>query len=1281
MCPCSLRITASWYSGTWFFIIQGCNARISFDLLGLYILHKPKIKLTCQQCERHINKIFKLLKIDVHKQLNQWHRDLTCDGDVESNPGPPHLCHSQTLLDIYNSLHFDLVQALQHQIAVCSPIHMCPLVKVPHVPGPQCEDRNMDPLETRQLCNYFLETIALNQPRLSDDIKLPPPSVPTVTATTACRSLPSSPMTVASEELDALFLSSPSPEDERRKRRPGVITDKRAARGGKRAARTMASLMTPQDPAKDSPDDKIERYRSKTTNTFPIQFRFLTAFRDNMHFGTPECETFTCPDKALYNAWMGIDEGLWPPGPGLCVFGWRGYFRTNSTDVKPVVVGNGIRHADCTRATNQRQVEYIIGPLPYHNKIGFFYDELWTAEHYDALSCSYRLVATAGEFALYKHAGVFNAPALWTTECSRYFVELVERTAVLSVYWLFGDRAKTAVLVDIECPSAFPNGVWMHAGSFASAAGEIDRLNYTYCKYWPQIIQGTVIYQSARCNALNLQRLNSYQQDSEFYTMFRDLFGYSQIADNLFKLLIVENELSNKNSHPCTAGTLEKPDDHNPNLQTGNNKTFSDTQTTYLKTTEAVVEQVSSLCHSLFPQDTAVPAAVAPEPDYLDHYRARKQQFDKDNESVFSSLSSYINPIPTLTCYLAAATTTRDESALYREALAAERAHYINLKTVEQEFENSTAASFPCALPTYPIAGKWRLEQSLPGAYIDGKFWDFHTEPPYDKTRIEIEFHGSNDWRSVTCSGARPEVLYWVYTESFFIPSPQAALWTCAYRTGKEALEPDPVAIKRFTTFWEKYMHVWQRPFDSRDQGGSQTVFENYEETLKNMPGAQRQKHLEYAIAVQAGLAQLKDLDFTFHCKSDEVTYLERDNKQEIYLNGKPRHIFSATTHDMYTTQGALYDIKKVMKQTEPGNPLPNPFVINLLDDNGQSIMPLYMTYGADLDNVQLGLWYTQARTSQGMHMLVGGDDNFIIINWRGFYIEFEGDISMCDQSHNKHLRDHCVAVDLKIGAPPWVVEHIKKHYTKQAHFVYKKERLATIKYKCSQLHTGNGATSLHNTITVMSLIGYGCDFLARQFAYFGTFGNAEFISATLQEECAKIGMKLKPKCWVSPPCPLATYHKKYMVWSSKCEQYVACPLPGTTLMKMCKVRCASRLKWKKIVRILIGGAESRKFCSQSPPVRALINNLLQQGTAPAYIENPYADYLYQGADHLDARGDGDYDRHAEFFQTRYEIGLDGLQLLTRFYSNLKIDQGYDLFETDPYIHSLVKKMWAVDNQ
>lgn len=1328
VCPCRCAVYECLHEGMPFLAVHGCEVFVM--PLGQALVNTLRPSLVagdCRRCAKVALRFFCAWKqANLHFMHTAWVKDLTMDGDVESNPGPPPRWHAKALERFLQEIpSVAWAKMLKDQFLSNIDLHCCARSAIAHVVTSKCPTVDMNEGDTTALAIYFLDVMEAEAEQAGKHIKRKEsnaverpcsdlPGAPSPSASSRCPSSTGPKEEIAdrpshNEASGSAVSHNSEKEDPTEKfevpsKGQKRISDKRRSRGGKRQTRSLKSQMySDQSNYESSPasiedpaDMKILKYKEKTIATFLPRWKFLLELRDYGHFGNGAMDTFTFIDRALSDAWSGVNPTLWPTGVEKICIGWRAVYKENCTDVLPVLSSNGIRKAHGLRYFNGDSPKFIVGPLPYANKIGVFFDELWTHEHYNWLyENNYELLTQSGELAVYSKRGPIEVdPHRWWVEISRYDVILVERTSVMQAYWIFGERAKSAVFVDYEAPSLFPNGVWMHDGTFASAAGELERCGYTYCKYWPTIIQGTVIHQSARNNALNLQRLNSYRKDSEFHLHFRELFGYSSIADNLFHLLVTEEQLGSKNHHPIVGGQFEHPDDHNDNLINPTNRTFEEVQDGYINKVEGCKKFFSEVKESIWPED---------DPDDLmniewevDDPECHQTRLERRKKGLFDVLTDSLpNPGPGILSYLAGSLLkNRDPKEDYINALHESRKFYYNCNNAHAEYRASTAASFTVSLPNYPQKGCWRLEQANSGAIIDGVYYDYQKAPPYDPERLEVAFHGQNDWHTVCEGGQRPEVLYWIYCVSFFIPSPQAAMWTCVYRTGKPGLEADAAKVRRFVNFWRDNMDVWLRPMHKRDEGGLHVTMENYAETLENMPGDKRAKHLEYLLGVHMGMVRHKEVDFQFHCKSDEVNFLELrcpdndlglvenfDAPNLLYLNGKPRHIFAATTYDMSYTQGALYDLKKMLKAIEPAEELPNAFVVILKGERTDVAIPCFMTYGADLDNVQEGLWYTAARNKQGIHVLVGGDDNFIIICWQGFYIEFEGDISMCDQSHKPHFRDLCLEICRQLKMASDVIDLMGRTYTKQAHFVHKRERMATIKYKDCQLKTGVGHTSVFNTLTITSLIAYCCQYLVWYYEYYGDFGTKEMISQTMVEESAALGMKLKAKCWVAPACPMATYHKRYFVWSSAANEFVACPLPGTTLMKMCKVRCGQRSSWKRARKILIGGAESRKHSSQSPPVRALINNLLRQGHAPAYTDNPYSSLVRPDPTHLEKRGDGDRAGHVQFFNERYGIGESEMVELEEFYGSVQIDMGYNLAQDYPFIHRLLLKMWEVDCQ
>ena len=132
--------------------------------------------------------------------------------------------------------------------------------------------------------------------------------------------------------------------------------------------------------------------------------------------------------------------------------------------------------------------------------------------------------------------------------------------------------------------------------------------------------------------------------------------------------------------------------------------------------------------------------------------------------------------------------------------------------------------------------------------------------------------------------------------------------------------------------------------------------------------------------------------------------------------------------------------------------------------------------YGADTDNIQDSLWFTEAynsKDSNTVYLIVGGDDNSFVFYYQGRRYEVECDVSGCDQSHHAHFA-HIFEMFLKLAdVNPDIIKQILETYTADGKYYHRNELVATLRFMCSQLKTGVGHTSLANTIVVACLMIY----------------------------------------------------------------------------------------------------------------------------------------------------------------------------------------------------------------
>jgi len=1284
-----------------------------------------------------------------------WRRDLQADGDVESNPGPPPAFHmgavKKHLEKHFNYIKHEWVIQL-HASARNEPtgVHCCVNgpggsdgKMVPHVPRPDCPpDAKLMSFEcTAAWLDHFypkekLQELFPNADQLESD----------------------------DQSLQSLDDVNPR------------IRNKRM-RGEKK--RKRGKVFIPSLPAQTSePGLTKEDYMRQTLTSCPRDFRMLLSMREEIHLGSGPLDSFSLMAKPEWtDFWEKIDATLWPTGPKRLVIGWRGFYDSGSTEVVACLAGRDHLGKMAPYSGSKVPCDFVVGPLPYSNNLGFFMDECWTSEHYRALAQSgYGPLHMSGELCVYKRGERFYQVP------ERYNIYLAPRTSMLKMIWVNGDHVQVPILIDSEAPFVFTNGVWMHDGSYVTANRQLAALGFTYSKHWSWLVQGTCLYQSLRNNAHNIQKLNVYAADSHFQNIFNSWFATSNVADAVWKTLFQERDAFGTHNNAGLNNTTRQSDlppappshDDLPEIQlrdtinniiqrinqqftspppikpreaSGNRCTTTPQQSASLPSQR----EASSMAETTQDDDTALDITlefsddesseeiiedengtypIVTQTDSESAATLKDQvigvtQFVKHNlrwelEKIKFGLKKEAEVCTDALTHgpqtLAALDPTEVTDAQYHD-MSAFRASvwdvggnpflrfmvgsylwfnrinqdqwvamsilhdrdYIDSPGPRWELEHSTCSSMGVQVLHGPPhrQGLPILRQAAKAAFVDGTEWPFPSMPPYDEERLQILFEPGHNWFTSAITKARPEVLYHTYFGDLYVPNPQSNLWTLAYRMGKTGLTPSKGAQHRYRQFWKERQHGWKRDVDWRDDGAETTTFANFLDTLAEMPKSKSRRHLEWAGEYMMGLHRWHATPYRIFAKLDEVTYLEGTDAdtltiadfEGICINGKSRHLLSVSPHDMFYEQGNLKDIKSELKRELFG--LPEPFIFPLTTEAGEFVTNLMLTYGADMDNQQVSHWYTHARSNEGVHVLVGGDDNATVLNFRGVYIEIEGDVSMCDQSHSELHRDLFLDVCRLNGMSPKVVQSMKDNYTSLAVFYKGNERVAMVLMLDSQLKTGSTKTSFANTVTVGQVIVYIMQKLVYQIEHY--LPSETEIANLFKEEAALIGMKMKVKVWIRPHIPRITYHKMYFVWSRKANIYTACPLPGSTIKKMLKVRAPTLCSRERYLQLLSDGARSRWPCSQNPICRVLMERL-------QYWKGTFGFDLYKQIRDdedlwLNTVGDGAELAHWEYMEVVYGIGKEEIDELMTWAVHLDINVAQDLSQSR--LGELLNKLWV----
>jgi hypothetical protein len=234
------------------------------------------------------------------------------------------------------------------------------------------------------------------------------------------------------------------------------------------------------------------------------------------------------------------------------------------------------------------------------------------------------------------------------------------------------------------------------------------------------------------------------------------------------------------------------------------------------------------------------------------------------------------------------------------------------------------------------------------------------------------------------------------------------------------------------------------------------------------------------------------------------------------------------------------------------------------------------------------------------------------------------------------------------------------------------KEVAAKIVFLESQLHTGVGQTSNFNTMCVMASLWHA---LSETQVYRDLDGWKAQLEMVFEE--LGLMMKLKISSYNGEDYLPGTYHKRYFVRDVH-NNWLACSLPGTTLVKMNKVLCTSKMSQKKIWKTMAEGCASRRFASQNPLVRFIIERALRESHVRTISADPYSQFILRDPEYIERFGDGPLEAHLGFMYWRYKITSDQYHLIMTMLG----DFGFRLtvnFSKEP-ANAFVLRMWSADN-
>lgn len=600
------------------------------------------------------------------------------------------------------------------------------------------------------------------------------------------------------------------------------------------------------------------------------------------------------------------------------------------------------------------------------------------------------------------------------------------------------------------------------------------------------------------------------------------------------------------------------------------------------------------------------------------------------------------------------------------ETILREREGVRNLRSAIQEWNTSSARLFgnyrgrfyntDCDDESvFPV-----ILQGAVSAVINDQEVSVYNQPPFDETRIQITWKEGFSWEERPLSFARPEVIFWWHIVDGYLPHPHANPFATIYRCGKTALKPKPEVVASYRDFWLIHLRAFQAcVVNLRDEGKDDVTLEHLLQTVAKMPSASRQKRLLYHEAYQTGSKKDVSSSIHFFVKTDEFLYKH-----------VPRSLFNGTDPSFCFNQGVLVDVKQVLKAVEADFSFPRPWHFKI---NG---LNYYLYYMADSDVIQDSEWYDFVRTqNEGVHIAVGGDDNLTVAFFQGHLFEIEADVSMCDQSHHAHFRNFFLNFLRMLGIPEHVIDDVKSSYTCNACFrCFENGVMLVVKFLESQLKTGVGHTSLANTMTVASLVIF-----ALQLLFSEDFNPKRNYVALFNSICASLGMQMKTKIFIDSERSCVTFHKRYFVQNYK-GKFVACSLPGTTLVKMTKVRAPLPMAPDAFWKILAGGCLSRQFSPQNPLIRLIITKLLTHYTPDQmYIDNPYSSAESDSEEWWMSATDGLYDHHMDFMVARYGISYEEIESISCAIEGMRCDRFYSC-NWNVELRALIVRMWEVDN-
>jgi len=528
-----------------------------------------------------------------------------------------------------------------------------------------------------------------------------------------------------------------------------------------------------------------------------------------------------------------------------------------------------------------------------------------------------------------------------------------------------------------------------------------------------------------------------------------------------------------------------------------------------------------------------------------------------------------------------------------------------------------------------------------------------------------------------------------------YLPSSHSKRWAAVFRMGKKIPIATKAAIAEYKAMWPVLFDHLLPDWNARSGPYDMQSESDFDETIENMPTRQRTNRKNWFISYTRGYVKDFSTRFEFFAKTDEGTFEWGDEQNMQMANfdfhldgpaaGKPRNLFNATNAMFAHTQGTLLDLKNGFKDTRytfatrvggMDIVMPRVFTVPFGD---KANTQWKFTYAADTDNRQDSAWFTEAWNSgANVHTAMGGDDNNTIVHWKNWRIEIETDVSMCDQSISEHfMRFFCDFLTF-CGVDSRVVRMIEDSFTCPGSYSIDKEVWILITFFFPQLKTGVGHTSICTTLVVGSGIYYLMKKLIGllEASASAALPTADQIAIWIEEWMLALGMQLKVKVFVNSPIPLSTFHKRYFVPIGD-GTFTACSLPGTTIVKMCKVRADQPMNPKRFWKTLGGGALSRAPASHNPLVRILMDKLVRIPTVPIF-DDYYKSWVNPDPEWERVVGDGPKAAHYAFMVARYGIAEQDILELEDLLQRVDVYKWYDYSGSVPA--RVVMNMWAQDS-